>query len=400
MNRYAIWQKTRFFVLLLLIALIAVAFHPTIIARSKAAGMESGNILSRYIVLVFLVLFVLCLDFKRMLSLKFIQISWLIFGCIALSLLGTLAFFGSTTILSYLRSIGICLVAVMIGWQIDVDNLKFKRLLLFFSGATLTIGILNVFINVGGFQILEYSQTEGKNALGVLLATSSLIFLLLGINQKKGLERTIYLILMAVAIVVMLTIRSRAAAATSFIVLMYVIYQRVKRKDILAYVLIGTVVAILVFILLPSSIKNYVYDSFTLHQEDDITSGRMQRNIIGVNFFSQHPLIGNLREKAELAWIHNYPLELLCRYGLIFSLPVLLLYVYLLVVDLKRIIKCDSHNIYSIGYYSLLVPYVISMVEPTLPFGPGTATVFNFILFGIALRNSSNKTDLLSSNRN
>ena len=39
-----------------------------------------------------------------------------------------------------------------------------------------------------------------------------------------------------------------------------------------------------------------------------------------------------------------------------------------------------------LGYIALLVPFVCSMAEPSLPYGPGTSSIFSFILFGVALR--------------
>ena len=91
---------------------------------------------------------------------------------------------------------------------------------------------------------------------------------------------------------------------------------------------------------------------------------------------------------VEVEWIHNYPLNRLFEFGLIFAFPVLLLYLYLLSRSIIQTIRSDNHNIYNIGFYLLIIPFIISMAEPTFPFGPGTATVFNYIIFGVALRYS------------
>ena len=66
----------------------------------------------------------------------------------------------------------------------------------------------------------------------------------------------------------------------------------------------------------------------------------------------------------------------------------MLYYFVTLFTALVRSGRMGTFNIFNAGYFALLIPFVISMAEPTYPFGPGTATVFNFILFGVALRDT------------
>ena len=134
---------------------------------------------------------------------------------------------------------------------------------------------------------------------------------------------------------------------------------------------------------------DYVVNSFVQNYEGgDITSGRMERNVAGLNFLADHFWLGELTADGELAWIHNYPLNKLCEFGLVFSMPILIIYVMLLALVIGQTFKQSACNPYNVGYFALLVPFMISMAEPTYPFSPGTATAFNFILFGMALRNT------------
>ena len=48
--------------------------------------------------------------------------------------------------------------------------------------------------------------------------------------------------------------------------------------------------------------------------------------------------------------------------------------------------KCDINNRYSIGFLLGLYPFLNSLVETTLPYGPGTDSVINFIFWGMACR--------------
>ena len=136
-------------------------------------------------------------------------------------------------------------------------------------------------------------------------------------------------------------------------------------------------------------IIDYVSDSLFLHHEEDFTNDRIERNIVGLHFLSDHLWFGNLGVNEKFLWIHNYPLEKLCKYGLVFSFPLLIIYVYFFVKVCRYSFMSDIHNISNIGYYILLIPFMISLVEPTFPFGPGTACAFNYILFGMSIRDAN-----------
>ena len=142
----------------------------------------------------------------------------------------------------------------------------------------------------------------------------------------------------------------------------------------------------IVFLLLPEEAKNYVYNSFFQNHEDDLTSGRAERNKAALVFLRNNLLVGNLDGFSHIPWIHNYPLLKLYDYGLFFSAPILLLYVYQLVSSIKCSLK-NKITIWGCGLFALIIPFIISMAEPTFPFGPGTSTVFNFILYGVSIRN-------------
>ena len=173
---------------------------------------------------------------------------------------------------------------------------------------------------------------------------------------------------------------------------LYVLYERYKGKNFFVYLLLAVFVAVIVYLVLPSSVKDFVYNSFFQNYEGgDITTGRGGRNAAALEFLSYHLLLGNLNQNVQIAWIHNYPLNRTFEFGLVFAFPILLLYLFVLGKAIVKTIKSDNHNNYNIGYYLLLIPFIISMVEPTFPFGPGTATVFNFLLFGVAIRNTYNE---------
>ena len=72
-------------------------------------------------------------------------------------------------------------------------------------------------------------------------------------------------------------------------------------------------------------------------------------------------------------------------------MPILCLYVYLFFIIIKGSLRSKVDNIGEVGFFAALVPFIVSMAEPTFPFGPGTATVFNFILLGAAIKSQTIK---------
>ncbi len=395
------WHKARYWVLLLVVLLIAISSHPTIVDMSRAAGLERGTILSRYIIALFGGLFLMCFNPKRLFVHKTIRVSLVMFFFIGLAYLMTFAVFGKRAMMSELRAIGICLVAIMVGWSMDLDNKRQSFLLVFFAGLTVFVGLMQVMKNIGGFEILDQYQTDNKNTLGVMLSSAAIVFLFLALNTSKGkLVKLLFLALMVFTFVVLLTIRARMSSLVTAMMVLFVLYERFKGKNFFFYLLFGLFVATVAIVLLPSSIKGFVYNSFFQNYEGgDITAGRSERNVAALAFLSDHLFLGNLTENTSVGQIHNYPLNKTFEYGLVFVMPIMVLYVYLFAVSIIKTIKSDNHNTSTIGYYLLLVPFVVSMAEPSFPFGPGTATVFNFIFFGMALKHSCEErhnTELLS----
>lgn len=380
--------------LLLLVLLITLSSHPRIVSVSQAAGMESGTILSRYIVLAFALLFVLCINIKSMLRPKIVRTLWLMLGVIAVYMFATFAIYGKRGMMIDVRYVGFCIVAIMIGWQLNLDKKRFGFLVLFFSVLTLFVGLMQVVSSIGGFVIRLGYYIHNKNSLGVMLATGLFVFLYMGMNQyKKGNKRIILYGLVVFTLVVMLTIRARAAMVAAFLMALYLFYERYKGRNFFMYLGLGIIAMTFVLILLPQSWMSYFTDSFSLRFEGvDITAGRASRNRAAIQFLSEHPWVGNLNQNEDVGWIHNYPLNRTFEFGLVFVIPILVLYTFLLVKDIVFTVKSDNHNLYNLGYYLLLIPFIISMAEPTFPFGPGTATVFNFLMFGVALRNTYNES--------
>ncbi len=383
------WNNLQFLTLLVLVCLITYASHPDVLSLSHDAGMVSGTFLSKRIIYTFVLLFLMCVNVRSWLMSKTIVAYFVLCVMVFIGVLITDALFNSHTMLNDLRYIGMCLMAVMIGWQMNVSEKKLRWVVFVYAAMLSYVTYMQVQLNIGGLVIEDEYFTENKNSLGAMVATGSFSLLFVFLNMRGHYFRKMFSILLFfVMLVLLLTIRARAATLTVVVVTLFFLIQRYRRHGLSLLLFSGALALTALFIVYPAAI-DYVVNSFVQNYEGgDITSGRMERNVAGLNFLADHFWLGELTADGELAWIHNYPLNKLCEFGLVFSIPILIIYVMLLALVIGQTFKQSACNPYNVGYFALLVPFMISMAEPTYPFSPGTATAFNFILFGMSMRNT------------
>ena len=388
----AIKQKLVLGLLVILAVLVALSSHPTIVEMSRSAGIEKGSILSKYIIVVFIILFLLCFGWKEIIKSKQIRVySFFVIWILVFSVF-TMGFFSDNKLFGEVRALVICLVALSIGWQLRLSEIQMRIVLLVYAIGALYVGFMQVTNNVGGFVIEDQYLTDNKNALGVMLATSIavLVYIATEVHSRK-----IWVVLWWIGVValfaVILTIRARAATLIALFALLLILYRRVNRSYYIFIVAAIPVIVLLGMLVIPSEVIDFVTDSFfSGYEESDITSDRSIRNQMALNYLSFHPLLGNLQHGSEhFGWIHNYPLLQLFNNGLIFGFPILCLYVYLFFIIIKGSLRSKVDNIGEVGFFAALVPFIVSLAEPTFPFGPGTATVFNFILLGSAIKSQT-----------
>lgn len=376
--------------LMVLALLVALSSHPFIVDVSHAAGIDKGSILSRYIILVYGAVFALLFLTTKFRPHRIISVYFVFLLVIALFSILTLGFFTDNKLLGEIRALVISLVALIIGWQLDFSQVQVKRILWVYALATLYVGVMQVVENVGGFVVEQQYLTDNKNSLGVMLATTITIFAYLAMNgQNKHWTVILSWFFVFLTFSVILTIRARAATLIAFVELFVLLYRRVGRSNFIWVIALLFLIVSVLLMFLPY-VRDFVYSSFFMGYEGgDITSDRSSRNRAALEYLSLHPFLGNLEHKATyFGWIHNYPLLQLYNNGLIFGLPIVSLYLYLFVVIIKNTLRSKFDSIGFVGFVAIMVPFIVAMAEPTFPYGPGTATVFNFILFGVALRNN------------
>ena len=382
----SVLSKIKFVLLLILIVLLTFYCHPFIVGMTRSAGIEEGSILSPYINLIFILILIISFNYKSLIRCKEIKYFTILLLSSTFLLIIANAFGFDINIFGEIRQLFIPLFAIVIGWQLKVNDKIYFNILVLFIICSLIVALFQVFTTIGGFVIEAQYMVDNKNAMGVILATALILSFIIYFANREG-KYTLFLVISFLLLICLLTIRARTATLISLLFMLFILFKKFTGRNIIFGVIGVLSIIFLIYLILPIEAQHFLYDSFFLNQEQDITSGRMNRNIHAINFLKDNLFLGNLAHKSvNFGWVHNYPLLKLYDYGLILGLAILSMYLYLLVVLVRNVFRKNCFDIKNIGYIILLIPFGISMAEPTFPYGPGTATVFNFILFGISLR--------------
>lgn len=377
-------ERIVFFLLCILAVLDALTIHPVIVQMGLAAGLKQGSILTPFFIAGFVAAFVISLIKSSFLQSRYIKKSVVALFFIALTYGIVFALFDNSYLEGDLRAIGICVVAAIIGYESRLTENNFSVLLLVFATSVTFVGLMQVLTNIGGFIIESVYLVNSKNTLGVFLANAAIIYFYFGLRSKKF--KVLFLAAAFFVLFLILTARCRAAFVATVLILLYL--TREYYKNINLFVLILFTIPVIALLLTNDIISDYVYNSFySGYEGGDVTSGRSARNEETFGFVMDNLLTGNLILKSDMEQVHNFILCKLFRTGILFSIPVLYHYFFTILFSFKAIRKQDIKIVQNLGLILLMVPFIISLAEYTLPYGPGTATVFNFIFFGVALRN-------------
>lgn len=387
----SIKKTIRDLLMYVLLFVSAVSYHPTIVQISHQAGYETGTFLSKYIILLFVFVLLLSINTDTFKQSSLVQKYLVCLVIIFIVGLAVYTFFNNEKMLNEIRTFVIVLGAVFIGYDLKIDDKRLALLILIFSLPTMYSGLMQILVNIGGFQIMDQYLADSKNSLGGMLATVCLSLYYLSRCSTKKLLRLACLFLSIFVLVIMVTIRARMAMLSLICVGFFYYYLLKRDKSIFINLLLLSVAALVFFFLLPDSILNYVELSMVAgSQGEDFSSGRLETYKDAINYLSLHPFLGNIYQDNHIGWVHNYLLLKLYDFGILFFWPILVLYFLVLIRSITNSFHYAPKDIRCFGCVCLLIPYVISLAEPTYPFGPGTVTVFNFILFGIAEKQIDN----------
>lgn len=391
--------SVRYFSLVILLILTALSYHPSF---AQFVTDEVGvNPLNKYIYLALGITIILHLRLKKIKKNKFAKIY--IMFVVLIAVIGFLLQ-GFNVSDSYISEAKNCLMAftfLFVGYNANLNRNQVLVLLMSYGGIVLYSTFMQIMVNLGGFTLSTVYLQYGKNILGVMTSSSCIALAYYGMVDDRKFVKVITIAMATILLIFTITIRARASFLSTFLLLGYLSYKKMQTDKMMAdrlikysFVVIGCILILSLFSDVISSAISYIYESFTLNQGDDLTSGRLNRNKIALDIIANNPFWGNLEIGAQYEWVHNYFLRQFSSYGFIAGFPLLALYLYLVFFVLKNITKCNF-VLENIGFMVLLIPIIISLEEPTFPYAPGTGTILSFTLLGYSMC----KNDEISSSK-
>lgn len=281
------------------------------------------------------------------------------------------------------RQIVIVFLCMIVGYTISMDEQQLSRLSLFYIIGSVLLGLYAIVFYTGSFSF-EGDRTliTGKNQIGGMVAVGGAIatyFYLTFDNRKR-----MYFALALLAFFVSAILRDRSAFVAFLFFAIVVGF-----KQFPFYKVFMVLIAMLLFYLFfKSTIDNFFINSLIGRGEldiEDLSTGRSSRNEMGIQYLSSHFWVGELEASANIPWIHNYLLLRLVRYG-VWSMFFILVYLMFVVKIIKEYFGDKELQFDKMGFFIPIIPFFISLLEPSFPFGPGTVQVFVYVLFGHALQ--------------
>ena len=386
--------KIPYISLLVLLILTALSYHP--IYANVVTYDKGVNPLNRIIVAMTIVTFVLHFDYRIWLGNNFIKV--FLAYVVIIGVIGYMIdqFKITNWYFEEFRSILMSFAFLLVGYSFCKKTTHNQLIgLIFLYSIFVIYAVYNQLMqHAGGFIITDIYISYGKNTMGVMCASSCIALLFLAIENNNRAIKLISWFLYIYIFILTISIRARAGYISILAITLYIVFKVYKGRQAIKnimWLLLGIIVVLILSLFFSNvlySIWDFVWDSFTRHQDmNDLSSGRKAINQFAIRIVARSPFFGNLmlQRDYQSAEVHNYFLRQLSSYGIIGSLPILLLYIYLFISILKNIFKKNIEWT-NIGFFVFLVPLIISLVEPTFPFAPGTGVIFPYILLGYSIR--------------
>ena len=283
------------------------------------------------------------------------------------------------------------LFMLFIGFQSTLSHKQYLIILSCYVFCVIIVSYVTIMTNIGGFRIESQYLVTVKNSLGGMLALAGVISVfgikILKENKLKIISTFAFLLIM----LFILTIRARLAVLSMLFVSSLIYKQGIKTQTIISCLLPCCIFAILKYFttgnFITENIDQFVFDSLFLNKTEDLTSGRTDLIFVALSVIEQSPLWGNLTLQTDLAWIHNYSMLKLSSFGLLGASPWIILYFYIIVFIVKKYRHIKFLKFSNLGVFLLMVVFIISLGEPTYPYGPGTVSIIAYYFFGVFLNN-------------
>lgn len=288
------------------------------------------------------------------------------------------------------NNIFLAFICFLFGYSTPIRNKEFiYGCMTVFSVAALFLGLYSIFTNLGSFVISEQYAFQVKNSSGVLLE-SAIISCAFIINQTDNRANFIWIGIMVLLFVCLLTFRCRTGIIAVICALTYFLYKSEILSKVIRNPFWGILSIIIIALILTETIQfDYLYDSLFANKDvnsiDDITSGRLSTYEQGLRVFYENELLGNSILNYNLPPIDNFVISNLVYYGLLGSLLVIPIYIYIWSITVIGMIKNKGESL--LPFLLMFILCITSFTEGPYPFGPGTPVIFGWFILGWYYKN-------------
>ncbi len=276
-----------------------------------------------------------------------------------------------------------------LGTCLDYTPKQWANICFYFTLGLAAMVMANCFYYAGGLYVPEYYLVnEGKNQMGGLLALGAASLFFWGVKREE--HRGSFIALFALSLLLLILIRARADFFALLACVLFVAIKEVKiTPKIDAKVIVGIVCFLMAgYILyngfLKDELTRFMVGGHGSSNMEQVTTHRWERNKQGIDFVSEHAIVGEQDDTSGISLIHNYPLLRMVRYGL-FALPMLAFYLFFIGHVAYHLFKDRRTKVRDVGYVVCMVPLIVSFFEPNFPYGPGTVQMLGFLLLGATL---------------
>ncbi|WP_214756196.1 hypothetical protein [Exiguobacterium sp. s157] len=263
------------------------------------------------------------------------------------------------------------------------------------------LGFSSVLYYSGGFEISEIYSIPSKNQIGPIIGISIIIVGVWIFDKKKfNLYSPLFLKITMLLMLIssLLVIRNRASIVAILIVFfMYFIFDlKIKKtyKNLFIIQILSISILVMYFLGHLDYFIDVIWKSLTLNYDvTDLNSLSAQRTDVyfyALDFALQNPILGKLAG-IEFGYYtpHNFILFKWVSYGIIGSIPFVILYLYLWYFVVDGILKIKRIKTNSLAIWILLFSLIVSIFEFTYPFGPGVSQIMLWFLIGQYIRRES-----------
>jgi len=304
---------------------------------------------------------------------------------------------GKTTypVMQFLLPFGILICSLNTSFSYN----QLGKFLLLYAGLVAVMGISSIYYYGEGFEITQTYTIPLKNQIGPMLGIAAIIGLVGLIDKSQlALKRNYWItkiIIVAISCSALVVIRNRSGILALLLVIIMMLFAEYRPRMTRKMVVVGQISLIVVFVLLIlgkfDPIYEAVWKSFTLNYDvndyQSLSAGRVDTYKEALAFSFNHPFVGEIATAISYNSVaHNYILNNWLRYGIVGSLPIVMLYLYYYAFAIRGIANKQSQNAFTLPLWVLLFSLIVSNFEYTYPYGPGVSQLMLWFLIGQYLK--------------